>query len=193
MAFVEVLLVVIVLFAVAAVAAGRGGSMGDVPADGWRPELPDELAAEDVERLRFPLAFRGYRMAEVDDVLDRLAEEIRVRDAELDRIRDGELRRRQQVEGTELDRLRGRVGQRRQAVEGMAEQPGGHLAPPSLLASDAGQPPRPVQPVQPVQPSPPTGAAPAPPLAPITSAWHYRLLPGWRWLRRRLPATGRTR
>ena len=39
-----------------------------VPADG-------PLTAEDLRRVRFPLAFRGYRMAEVDALLDRLAEE----------------------------------------------------------------------------------------------------------------------
>jgi DivIVA domain-containing protein len=36
-----------------------------------------------VERLRFSLAFRGYRMDEVDDVLDRLTAELRARDARI--------------------------------------------------------------------------------------------------------------
>jgi DivIVA domain-containing protein len=39
-----------------------------VPADG-------ELTAEDLRRVRFSLAFRGYRMSEVDALLDRLAAE----------------------------------------------------------------------------------------------------------------------
>ena len=39
-----------------------------VPADG-------PLAAEDLRRVRFSLAFRGYRMSEVDALLDRLAAE----------------------------------------------------------------------------------------------------------------------
>jgi DivIVA domain-containing protein len=39
-----------------------------VPADG-------PLAADDLRRVRFSLAFRGYRMSEVDALLDRLARE----------------------------------------------------------------------------------------------------------------------
>ena len=33
------------------------------------------MTADDLRRIRFPLAFRGYRMAEVDALLERLAEE----------------------------------------------------------------------------------------------------------------------
>jgi DivIVA domain-containing protein len=33
------------------------------------------LAAEDLRSVRFSLAFRGYRMSEVDSLLDRLARE----------------------------------------------------------------------------------------------------------------------
>jgi DivIVA domain-containing protein len=39
--------------------------------DGDRP-----VRAEDLRRVRFPLAFRGYRMAEVDALLDRLAAQL---------------------------------------------------------------------------------------------------------------------
>ena len=34
------------------------------------------LGAEDLRRVRFSLAFRGYRMSEVDNLLDRLASEL---------------------------------------------------------------------------------------------------------------------
>jgi DivIVA domain-containing protein len=34
------------------------------------------VTADDLRRIRFPLAFRGYRMAEVDALIDRLAEEL---------------------------------------------------------------------------------------------------------------------
>lgn len=54
----------------------------DLPGD--RPVAPDEVAA-----VRLPLALRGYRMSAVDDVLDRLATELAVRDA---RIRELEQR-----------------------------------------------------------------------------------------------------
>ena len=39
-----------------------------MPADG-------PITADDLRRIRFPIAFRGYRMAEVDALLSRLAEE----------------------------------------------------------------------------------------------------------------------
>ncbi|KAF0651484.1 hypothetical protein K701_02985 [Streptomyces fradiae ATCC 10745 = DSM 40063] len=58
------------------------------------PEAPPEHLADplpltrpvtraDVEAVRLPLAARGYRMAEVDDVLDRLAAELAERDARI--------------------------------------------------------------------------------------------------------------
>jgi len=72
------ILIVVVMGAVAVVAAGRGGSMADsfddrpdvrVPADG-------PLTGADLRRVRFTTAFRGYRMSEVDTLLDRLAAEL---------------------------------------------------------------------------------------------------------------------
>ena len=42
-----------------------------------------QLVAEDVARIRLPVALRGYRMTEVDAVLDRLAVELEVRDRQL--------------------------------------------------------------------------------------------------------------
>jgi DivIVA domain-containing protein len=42
------------------------------------------VRADDLERVRFGMALRGYRMAEVDELLDRVAVELRERD---DRIR----------------------------------------------------------------------------------------------------------
>ena len=82
---VEVIVVAVVLFAVAAVAVGRGGTLAEFAPDRPPLGLPDDrpLTADDVDGLRFPLAFRGYRMAEVDDVLDRLAAALRARDAEI--------------------------------------------------------------------------------------------------------------
>ncbi|WP_050347942.1 DivIVA domain-containing protein [Arsenicicoccus sp. oral taxon 190] len=46
------------------------------------PVVPDE-----VRDLRFDQVLRGYRMDQVDDTLDRLVEELRARDAEIDRLR----------------------------------------------------------------------------------------------------------
>jgi DivIVA domain-containing protein len=39
-----------------------------------------EVGADDLRRVRFSLAFRGYRMSEVDALLSRLAEEMEDRD-----------------------------------------------------------------------------------------------------------------
>lgn len=78
------ILVVALIGAVAVVASGRGGAMAEtfddrpdsrVPADG-------RLTAVDLRRVRFSTAFRGYRMSEVDTLLDRLSAELEARDRE---------------------------------------------------------------------------------------------------------------
>jgi DivIVA domain-containing protein len=78
----EVLLLAAVLFGVAAVAAGRGDALADAPRDGADLGLPADrpLLPADLETVRFPMAVRGYRMAEVDETLDRLAVELAERD-----------------------------------------------------------------------------------------------------------------
>lgn len=43
--------------------------------------LPDRPTAADVGRIRFSLGLRGYRMDQVDEVLDRLAAALAERDA----------------------------------------------------------------------------------------------------------------
>ena len=74
-------LIVAAMGAIAVVAAGRGGSMAEsfddrpdarVPADG-------PLTSQDLRRVRFSTAVRGYRMSEVDALLDRLAAELEPR------------------------------------------------------------------------------------------------------------------
>jgi len=71
-------LAVLVMGAIAVVAAGRGGSMAETFDD--RPDArvraDGPLTATDLRRVRFSTAFRGYRMAEVDSLLDRLAAEM---------------------------------------------------------------------------------------------------------------------
>lgn len=86
---VEVLVVLAVVAAVAAVAAGAVRADMDDPVS----SLPQsgvpagDLVAHDVSAVRFSLGFRGYRMSEVDEVLDRVATELSRRDAELDALR----------------------------------------------------------------------------------------------------------
>jgi DivIVA domain-containing protein len=77
--------VVVAILGVAAMAAaGRMGEMARDPVrDTFRQDLPTDrpLHASDIQALRFGIAFRGYAMDQVDDVLDRLTTEIATRDA----------------------------------------------------------------------------------------------------------------
>ena len=52
----------------------------DLPAD-------RRLQPEDIDSVRLPVALRGYRFAETDILLDRLAAELRIRDEEIARLR----------------------------------------------------------------------------------------------------------
>jgi DivIVA domain-containing protein len=62
----------------AVVATGRGGELAEVADD--RPDVPlptdRPLTAADLRTVRFPTAVRGYRPADVDALLDRLATEL---------------------------------------------------------------------------------------------------------------------
>jgi DivIVA domain-containing protein len=81
--------VAIVLGGLVAVVVGQIG-IGDpeVPVDAGDDGLPDgPLHGTDLPRLRFGLALRGYRMAEVDTFVDRVGAELDARDAELARYR----------------------------------------------------------------------------------------------------------
>ena len=81
MVIVFVVVAVVVVFAVAATAVGRGGGLDAADPDLVVPWLPDhDITPEDVAAIRFAVAFRGYRMDQVDDVLQRLGEELTARD-----------------------------------------------------------------------------------------------------------------
>jgi DivIVA domain-containing protein len=84
------LVLLAVLAAIAVVAVGRGGSMTLAePERSPRGELPEgDVDRATVDALRFTVGLRGYRMDEVDAVLDRLVTELEARDeriAELER------------------------------------------------------------------------------------------------------------
>ncbi|QIK67449.1 DivIVA domain-containing protein [Nocardioides sp. HDW12B] len=71
------LLVMAVLGVVAVVAVGRGGGLEETFDDRPDPRVPDgPLSASDLRRVRFTTAFRGYRMSEVDALLERLAVQV---------------------------------------------------------------------------------------------------------------------
>lgn len=73
--------------------ASRFLPAGEQIAPPLRDEPPWELPAdrtlhpEDIDTMRLPVALRGYRFAETDILLDRLAGELRARDEEIARLR----------------------------------------------------------------------------------------------------------
>ena len=74
-------IVVAVMGGIAVVAAGRGGSMAESFDDRPDARVPVDgpLTGRDLRRVRFSTAVRGYRMSEVDALLDRLASELEPR------------------------------------------------------------------------------------------------------------------
>jgi DivIVA domain-containing protein len=71
------ILIVLAMGGVAAVAAGKGAPLAPAYDDRPDADVPatGPLSADDLRRVRFSLALRGYRMSEVDALLDRLARE----------------------------------------------------------------------------------------------------------------------
>ncbi|MFF6976497.1 DivIVA domain-containing protein [Streptomyces sp. NPDC008343] len=78
----------VVVAAVTLAVVGGGESDGPLP-EAESERLQDLLPLDrpvdraDIETLRFPLAARGYRMADVDDALSRLGAELAERDARI--------------------------------------------------------------------------------------------------------------
>ena len=93
MSFVLLLVMLAVIGGIAVVAAGRG--VGLQPTSSRTARRAASLPSGDVDRagvdgLRFTLALRGYRMDEVDDVLDRLVDELERRDARIAELEGGQ-------------------------------------------------------------------------------------------------------
>lgn len=73
--------VVLVLFAAAVLSTREGPVLAEAPPDAAYSTLPPgPLQPQDVSAVRFDMALRGYRMSEVDEVLQRLVGELRSRD-----------------------------------------------------------------------------------------------------------------
>lgn len=89
--FLGLALFALLLFLLASVAFGRGEEMAPAPPDSTPVELPDDrpVAGGDVRALRLSVAARGYRMREVDWVLEQLAAALDDRDRQLDELRSG--------------------------------------------------------------------------------------------------------
>lgn len=88
--------VVVVCFVAALLLGLASGGMGGPGSSLSHEPLPDdELHDDDLDELTFDVTARGYRMSQVDGVIDRLRRELRERDAELavlrgDQVRDAE-------------------------------------------------------------------------------------------------------
>lgn len=78
MIVVLVLIVVVVIGLILAAVTGRiGGSMSEPARSQAMLDLPDRaLRQDDIAQLRFDQALRGYRMDQVDRVIDRLTDEV---------------------------------------------------------------------------------------------------------------------
>ena len=89
MIWLALLVAVLVAVATAAAVLGRvDGSLADATTTMSHLPLPeDPLTPGDIEGLRFDTAMRGYRMSQVDAVVDRLRREIADLDDELTRVK----------------------------------------------------------------------------------------------------------
>lgn len=86
--FLLVLLVLLVGLVLAGVAGWFGGHAdGPIGTSPYTGLADGPLHTEDVEAVRFDQTLRGYRMGQVDDVLDRLVLTINERDHEIARLR----------------------------------------------------------------------------------------------------------
>ena len=71
------ILIVLAMGGVAVAASGRIGTMPEAYADRPDSVVPaGELRGDDLRRVRFSLGVRGYRMSEVDTLLERLAAQL---------------------------------------------------------------------------------------------------------------------
>jgi DivIVA domain-containing protein len=79
------------LFLGASLLLGRGETQPPAVTGRSPVELPDDrpVVGDDVRALRLSVAFRGYRMTEVDWLLDQFAQVLDERDAEIASLRTG--------------------------------------------------------------------------------------------------------
>ncbi|MFF8368799.1 DivIVA domain-containing protein [Streptomyces lydicus] len=79
------MVVVVAAVTLVVVGGGDGGGLRDSEPDRLYDPLPEDrpVARADVDAVRLPVAVRGYRMDDVDDVLDRLGAELAERDARI--------------------------------------------------------------------------------------------------------------
>ncbi|MDJ0465419.1 DivIVA domain-containing protein [Streptomyces sp. H27-C3] len=79
------MVVVVAAVTLAVVGSDSGGVLPDAAPDHLVDPLPATrpVGRADIEALRLPLAVRGYRMSDVDEVLGRVGAELAERDARI--------------------------------------------------------------------------------------------------------------
>lgn len=90
-----VVFIIVGVIIIAVVAALALGKFNDTGADNDPPDSapvfladdPADVTAADIDSVRFSLAFRGYRIDQVDAVLDQLSATVALQSAELERIK----------------------------------------------------------------------------------------------------------
>jgi hypothetical protein len=82
---------VAIIFVIIANVLPRGEQIAPPVRDEPVWDLPSErtLRPQEIAGIRLPVALRGYRFAETDQLLDRLADELHERDLEIARLRGG--------------------------------------------------------------------------------------------------------
>lgn len=82
------------LFLVVSLLFGRGEELAAAPHDSTPLELPEDrpVSPQDIRAVRMPVVFRGYRMTEVDWLIEELATALEERDRELAALRSSTAR-----------------------------------------------------------------------------------------------------
>lgn len=95
--------IVVICFVVALVLGLAGGGLGRTSASLSHEPLPDEpIQDADFDDLVLDVAARGYRMSQVDGVIDRLRRELREKDEEIAVLR-GEEREGPEAESSDVE------------------------------------------------------------------------------------------
>ncbi|MDT4903583.1 MAG: hypothetical protein QOH52_1599, partial [Pseudonocardiales bacterium] len=145
--------------------ASRFLPAGEQIAPPLRDEPPWDLPADrvlhpdDVDSVRLPVALRGYRFAETDILLDRLAGELRARDEEIARLRGHA-----PADGASADSAPGAIDpavpESEPEAESGAAEPESEAKPAAAEPATAEAEPDSSEPVAGTEQPPPTGWAP---------------------------------
>lgn len=94
MFWLQVVVAVGIVLATVLVAGGRGDGLAPAEVDRQRTMLPEDrpLVPADLGAVNLGVGFRGYRMDEVDELLDRIALELAERDERIAELEAGTAR-----------------------------------------------------------------------------------------------------